>query len=241
MSADAGADDFDLATRYLRGELDEIDRAVFEERLLGDDDVHQIVRAAEDELLDAHAAGTLDDVTRARLDARLAVEPELRRRRVLAGGLVRRAARPAAAGAGAGATPVIPISSRRRVMRWAAPALVAIAAAALVLFYLSRSPVPAPEVVTLAMAAPTRGSEVPEVKLVVGTRTLRLVLDVPAAPAPEVTVTGPRGPVPFVVGAPSPDGLALDLDAAAVVPGLHDVTVRAAGAPAVTFQLHVVR
>lgn len=237
----AQPDDFDVATRYLRGELDEIDRAVFEERMLGDDEVHQLVRAAEDELLDAHAAGTLDAATRARLDARLAAEPELRRRRVLAGGLFRRAARSDAAGTGAAVTPITAGRSRRRVMRWAAPAMVAIAAAALVLFYLARAPVPAPEVVTVAMAAPTRGSEVPEIKLVVGTRTLRLVLDVPAAPPPAVSVTGPRGPVRHAVGAPSPDGLVLDLDAAAVVPGLHDVTVLAAGAPAVTFQLRVVR
>jgi hypothetical protein len=237
MSAGAGAggDDFDTATRYLRGELDELDRTVFEERLLADDAVHRTVLAAEDELLDAHVAGTLDGPVRERLQARLLAEPGLRRRLDLARGLFARAARPDAAAAPARA------ASPRRLMRWAIPLVAAAIAAAVALILLSKEPPRQPAVVTLAMAAPTRGSVVPELALAAGTRTVRLVLDVPPAPPPSVTIAGPRGPVTAAPAAASADGLVVDVDAAALVPGIHDITVTAAGAPAVVFQLRIVR
>jgi len=224
-------DDFAVASRYLRGELPDDERAAFEERIVADDAVHTLVAAAEDELLDEYAAGTLRGPARARLAARLAADPALRARLALAEGLFRRAARE---------PDVAPAPARRRWWWFAAPMVLAAAAVLVLVLAGGDGPARPPGVVTVALAAPTRSSTVAEVRLPDRPATVRLELDVAAAPDLAVTLVGPRGPVAITIAppAPAPGGAVVEVAAGAHAPGLYDLTVTAAGAT-VVYQVRV--
>jgi anti-sigma-K factor RskA len=87
------ADDFVLATRYLRGELDALQRRAFEERVDEDVLLADALRTAEHLLVDHHLAGAVDGVVRVRIAERLALDGDLRRTLVVIGALFARAGR----------------------------------------------------------------------------------------------------------------------------------------------------
>ncbi len=123
--------DAETATRYLLGELPEAERERLERRLLEDGRASDLAAAAEDDLLDAWAAGELPRRRRLAFERRLRGSFGLRRRAAFARALAR-AARGTAAGGSGEAAP-------GRVVAWpggrrgfAAP-LASLAAAAAVL------------------------------------------------------------------------------------------------------------
>lgn len=107
-----------LAARYLCGELSDDERARVEERLFTDAAFLEEVEAAENDWLDAWAAGTLALRQRARFERGYLVSEERRRRAAFARAL-RRAGRPA-------------VAPRVRASSWAALAAAALALAVVI-------------------------------------------------------------------------------------------------------------
>src|ERR1051325_11469042 len=66
--------------QYLLGELDEAEMSVFEERLMTDDELFEMLRVVEDELIDEAAAGELSAAERARFEQYFLATPDRRAR-----------------------------------------------------------------------------------------------------------------------------------------------------------------
>lgn len=69
-----------LMRRFLLDEVTPAEREQIEEQFLADPEVHEQLRALEDDLLLSHLQGRLPDDQRRQLDARLLASPDLRRR-----------------------------------------------------------------------------------------------------------------------------------------------------------------
>lgn len=74
------SDDEGLMTRYLLGELPEVDKAQVEERFLRDYEYFERLRAVEEELNDGYAQGELSEREREQFEQRLSASPEWRER-----------------------------------------------------------------------------------------------------------------------------------------------------------------
>lgn len=74
------SDDEGLMTRYLLGELPEVDKAQVEERFLRDYEYFERLRAVEEELNDGYAQGELSEREREQFEQRLLASPEWRER-----------------------------------------------------------------------------------------------------------------------------------------------------------------
>ena len=204
-------DDDVTARRYLAGDLPADDRLAFEGRLVDDPALYELVSAVEGELLHEHVEGTLAVTARARLDARLAREPALRERRLLAAALTDVVAR---------RTPPAPVTRRW----WLAVPATAAAAAALWIIARPRPGGTGERDLLIGVPPTTRSSTIIEVTVPVDARRLRLELELPPASGLRADVHGPAGAVPVTI---APDGaqLILELEAGALAPGLYDVTV----------------
>lgn len=129
--------DAETAARYLLGELPEAERDRLELRLIEDGAASDLVAAAEDDLLDAWAAGELPRKRRLAFERRLRGSADLRQRAAFARSLARAAGAGAAAGGGAADTDadtpgeVVAWPGRRRGV--AAPVATFAAAAAVLL------------------------------------------------------------------------------------------------------------
>jgi hypothetical protein len=82
------------ARRYLLGEGAEPDRVAFEDRFFEDNELFERLLAAEDDLVDAYARGTLSDDERAKLERGLLATPAGAERLAFARALAARAAAP---------------------------------------------------------------------------------------------------------------------------------------------------
>ena len=119
------------ATRFLLGELAEDEQERLERRLLEDGAAGEAVAAAEDDLLDAYAAGELPRRQRLAFERRLRGSAALRRRAAFARALARATGAGSATGAGRPAGVVVPGPGLRR--GFAAPLASLAAAASLLL------------------------------------------------------------------------------------------------------------
>ncbi len=79
-----------LLRKYLLGELNEAEEQVFEEQLLEDDELSELLLAEEDELVDAYLGGELSESERERFDSYFMVTPERRKKLKFAQALRRR-------------------------------------------------------------------------------------------------------------------------------------------------------
>lgn len=208
-------DDDELA-RYLLGELPVDEEAAIDDAL-ADDQVWQAVQRAEDELLDAHAAGRLDGSRRDRLTRRLAASPRLRERLALIRDL----------GAIAGARRHRP---RKRIRLALAAAALAAAAAIAAIVTVRGRPAGhdrADQVVALALLPPTRAGALPVVD-VAGRAELALSIAIDAEEAfPRYRVTlRARGAALWSAEAAARDGaLAVRVPVAALGPGVHELAI----------------
>jgi hypothetical protein len=70
----------DRRIQYLLDEMSQLDRAIFEDEYFTSDDEDDLLQAAEDELIDSYARGTLSPERRARFEERYLASPEIRER-----------------------------------------------------------------------------------------------------------------------------------------------------------------
>ncbi|HTJ41151.1 MAG TPA: hypothetical protein VL463_03620 [Kofleriaceae bacterium] len=197
------------ATRYLLGELPEAERDAFEERVLADDELHEQVKAAEDELFDAYAEGALAGDRRLRFEAHFLHD---------AAGARRLAAARAILAAAATYRPRAWYAAPRV---WLAGLVAAAAAIALLVWTARGGREQRTGVVTVALIAPTRGADAPVVRLGHAAQ-LRLEPDVDSAA--EAIVHGPNGARVHATLIPGPPPIVV-IDAGDLTPGTYTLSI----------------
>ena len=163
--------------RYLLGNVSPGEQAEIEDRLFVEEDFHDRMRAAGDDLIDAYLTGSLPPEDRARFEAHFLASPRRRARFELVRDIVSAVQESAAE-----ARP-----AERAVPRWALAAALLVAAAGLAIALLRPTPVPPPlttstippasEVSVVRLAE--RSGQPVEIALASRVRTLRLQAPVP--------------------------------------------------------------
>ena len=210
----------DEPVRYLLGELSDAERDALEQRMLDDDDVHELMCAAEDELYGCYDRDELAGDRRARFEVRF-LRDAVGWDRLATTRALLRAARQAEA--------VRSVRSPRRSWARRAAPVVAVALAAVVAVAVwprTRSTgAPPGEVIAIALVPPTRSVARPVLHVTPRTHRVRLELDLDRAAA--IVLRGPSGQVAatLVPGVPP----VVEIDAALLAPGDYTLVVSADG------------
>lgn len=212
------------ARRYLLAQLPEAEAIALEIAIVDDPRVHAIVDAVYVELLDDQRRGELTD------DEALALarrgEPPSTRFRDRVGAALDRHARGVAA----------PQRHKaRRPVRWVPWVSAVVAAAAIIIVWVTgTSPPPAPEVVSLALVAPTRNASVPELRISPSARRVQLRLPEVRSGVAILTTRGARIEV-------TTDGSTIEVSADQLPAGLWEIELHTSDAQVELYSFRVVR
>jgi anti-sigma factor RsiW len=172
--------------RYLLGNVSPGEQAEIEDRLFVEEDFHDRMRAAGDDLIDAYLAGSLPPEDKARFEAHFLASPRRRARFELVRDIV--SAVQESAAEAQPAERAVPLAAKpRRIPRWALAAALLVAAAGLVIALrrpapplppLTTTPIPPASDVSVVRLGERSGQPV-EIALASRARTLRLQAPVP--------------------------------------------------------------
>ena len=213
-------------TQYLLGELSEEDAAKIEDLVFEEDEPYVLLRAAEDDLVDAYVAGELPPGRVHRFEARFLATAEGKQRVAMARALARRMRSSAPAPASTPATGRLGMAERLRA--WSAARFVRVltpavaVAALLVVMFVPRPPT------ELTLTPQLRGSGP---GAVVPRRALRLELHVDRPPPAWRVIVERGGAVVFESRGEGAVRVTIPRDALAA--GLHDVRLDGADGNAV--------